>query len=102
MKNAEFILFLCYTKRSCTEVQSKIYVAFDEEYTSPNDLAMAGLLPHGMESGTPHARYSIVSKSKAGWWIENIAVPYDWETAANTAQKNGRPDWAGWLRMGRA
>ena len=30
--NAEFIRFLRYGKRSCTEVQSELYVALDEEY----------------------------------------------------------------------
>ena len=35
--NAEFIRFLRYAKRSCTEVQSELYVALDEEYISLND-----------------------------------------------------------------
>ena len=26
-----------YAKRSCTEVQSELYVALDEEYISPNE-----------------------------------------------------------------
>jgi len=30
--NAEFIRFLRYAKRSCTEVQSQLYVALDCEY----------------------------------------------------------------------
>ena len=30
--NAEFVRFLRYAKRSCTEVQSELYVALDEEY----------------------------------------------------------------------
>ena len=58
--------------------------------------------PHVMQTGTPHARYSIVSRGEAGWRIEDIAVPYDWETAAAVAAENGRPDWAAWLRTGRA
>ena len=33
--NAEFIRFLRYAKRSCTEVQSELYVASDEGYISP-------------------------------------------------------------------
>lgn len=57
---------------------------------------------HTMETGTPHARYSIVSKEEAGWSVENIAVPYDWETASEVALQNGRLDWAAWLRTGRA
>jgi len=32
--NAEFTRFLRYAKRSCTEVQSELYVALDEEYIS--------------------------------------------------------------------
>lgn len=32
--NREFIRFLRYAKRSCTEVQSELYVALDEEYIS--------------------------------------------------------------------
>ncbi len=35
--NAEFIRFLRYAKRSCTEVQSELYVALDEEYISANE-----------------------------------------------------------------
>ena len=35
--NAEFIRFLRYAKRSCTEVQSELYVALDEVYISSNE-----------------------------------------------------------------
>ena len=35
--NAEFIRFLRYAKRSCTEVQSELYVALDEKYISSNE-----------------------------------------------------------------
>jgi len=30
--NPEFIRFLRYAKRSCTEVQSELYVALDQQY----------------------------------------------------------------------
>ena len=58
--------------------------------------------PHAMETGSPHARYSIVTRSEMGWRIEDIALPYDWHAAANVALENGRPDWAEWIRTGRA
>jgi diadenosine tetraphosphatase ApaH/serine/threonine PP2A family protein phosphatase len=58
--------------------------------------------PHAMETGSPHARYSIVSRWNSGVIVQNIAVPYDWEAAASTSEKNGRPDWACFLRSGRA
>lgn len=35
--NTEFIRFLRYAKRSCTEVQSELYLTVDEEYISPSE-----------------------------------------------------------------
>jgi len=35
--NAEFIRFLRYAKRSCSEVQSELYVAVDEAYISSDE-----------------------------------------------------------------
>jgi predicted phosphodiesterase len=58
--------------------------------------------PHGMEAGSPHARYAIVARSGDNWQVEHRAVVYDWESAAQLAEQNGRPDWAAWLRSGRS
>jgi four helix bundle protein len=35
--NAEFLRFLRYAKRSCSEVQSELYVALDQKYISKAD-----------------------------------------------------------------
>ena len=35
--NAEFMRFLRYVKRSCTEVQSELYVALDENYITKEE-----------------------------------------------------------------
>ncbi len=35
--NPEFVRFLRYAKRSCTEVQSELYVALDEDYISQEE-----------------------------------------------------------------
>ena len=53
-----------------------------------------------METGTPYARYSIISNNEKQWWIEDISVPYDWEKAASLARENGRLDWGNWLKRG--
>ena len=58
--------------------------------------------PHAMETGSPHARYAIVAETGAGWRVEHVVVPYDWEFAAEAASRHGREDWAAWLRTGRA
>lgn len=58
--------------------------------------------PHVMESGSPQARYAIAERGSYGCWqAELIAVDYDAEDAARTAEARGRPDWAVALRTGR-
>jgi putative phosphoesterase len=59
-------------------------------------------VPHVMETGSRHARYAILERSKTGWHVEHRAVDYDVESAARTAERNGRPDWVWRLRTGRA
>lgn len=57
---------------------------------------------HAMESGSPHARYAVLTRTGTGWRVEHVAVPYDWSAAAEAALANGRPDWARWISTGRA
>ena len=56
---------------------------------------------HKIEAGTPHARYSVLSRAESGWTVERVALEYDWERAAEAAAAHGRADWAAWLRTGR-
>ena len=35
--NKEFIRFLTYSRRSCSEVQNCLYIAIDQEYITKND-----------------------------------------------------------------
>jgi len=56
--------------------------------------------PHVVENGTPHARYALLTRRTAGWQVELRAVPYDWASAAERAEHNGRGDWADALRSG--
>jgi predicted phosphodiesterase len=58
--------------------------------------------PHVIETGSPHARYSVISECGDGYLVENIAVPYEWEAASETARRNSRDDWAEWLKTGKA
>jgi predicted phosphodiesterase len=58
--------------------------------------------PHAMASGSPHARYALVTPARQGWTVEFVRVEYDWRAAAELARMNGRPDWAQWLLTGRA
>lgn len=59
-------------------------------------------VPHVMETGTPHARYATLERTGSGWRVDHIAIDYDVESAAEMADRNRRPDWAGRLRTGRA
>lgn len=57
-------------------------------------------VPHALELGSPHARYAIVERRAAQWITELLAVPYDWDGAARTAEAHGRPDYADALCTG--
>lgn len=58
---------------------------------------------HKMESYNNHASYSVLCINNEGnVSIESVSIPYDFESAAKLAEKNDRPDWAKWLRTGRA
>ncbi|WP_028222100.1 metallophosphoesterase family protein [Paraburkholderia oxyphila] len=57
--------------------------------------------PHRIETGSPHARYATVTRTKSGWDAEFHAVEYDWDATADLARSNGRPDWVMALREGR-
>ncbi len=55
---------------------------------------------YAAENGSPDARYAIVARTAQGWMTESISVPYDHEAMASIASRNGREDWARWLRTG--
>jgi predicted phosphodiesterase len=57
--------------------------------------------PHAVENGSPHARYCVMEKDATGWRVDTVQLTYDWHSAAETARRNGRPDWARWLATGR-
>ncbi len=57
--------------------------------------------PHVMETGSPHARYALLERGTHGWTVAHVAVAYDWESVARTAERHGRPEWAHALRHGR-
>lgn len=56
---------------------------------------------HKMENFSPYARYSVIKILNNSYKIEQIAIPYDYESAARKAEENNRNDWAKWIRTGR-
>ncbi|MGU7775967.1 metallophosphoesterase family protein [Burkholderia sp. MR1-5-21] len=57
--------------------------------------------PHKIETGSPHARYAMASRTASGWAVEFHAVEYDWDAAAAAAESIGRHEWSVALRTGR-
>jgi len=57
-------------------------------------------LPHVVEIGSPHARYAVVERTASGWTAELFAIPYDWESAGDLANRHGRPQWSRPLSTG--
>lgn len=58
-------------------------------------------LPHIMESGSPHARYAILTRHDTFWDVEPVCITYDWSIPAARARAFGRPDRAHWIETGR-
>lgn len=57
---------------------------------------------HVSESGSPHARFAVVTIADDAIAVEHHAIVYDWEHAARRARDNDRPDWAHALLTGTA
>lgn len=55
--------------------------------------------PHTIETGSPHARYALVTTG-ASPRVELVAVAYDWDAAAADARTARRADWAAALATG--
>jgi predicted phosphodiesterase len=56
--------------------------------------------PHVSESGSPFARYVVLTVDGDQVSVDMIALSYPWETAAQQAERNGRQEWAHALRTG--
>ena len=59
--------------------------------------------PHVVQAGTPDARYAILELRDDGWQVTFRHLPYDHETMADLARRNGQPELAralatGWIR----
>jgi predicted phosphodiesterase len=57
--------------------------------------------PHVMEAGTPDARYAILELADGNWRATFRRVSYDHEAMATLARRNGQPELALVLAMGR-
>ena len=70
---------------------------------NPGSVGMQGydMDSYIMESGSPHARYAVLTRRDVGWDVALHAVAYDWEAAAQAAERNGQSDRARIERTGR-
>jgi predicted phosphodiesterase len=55
---------------------------------------------HRVEGGDAYARYATLEKRGGAWHAQIHPVPYDSESMARLAERNGRPEWAQALRYG--
>lgn len=54
-----------------------------------------------VEGGDAYARYATIEQRGGAWHAQIHPVPYDHESMARLAERNGRPGWAHALRTGR-
>ena len=53
-----------------------------------------------VENGDAYARYATIEQRGGAWHAQIHPVPYDHESMAVLAERNGRPEWAWALRTG--
>lgn len=46
------------------------------------------------EAGSPHARYAVVTRQRAGWSVQFVSLVYDWAQVAARARALSRSDFA--------
>lgn len=56
---------------------------------------------HAMQNYSPLASYAVIEKQGEVWQVELLKVPYDVQSAVDQAQRQGRKDWAHWIKTGR-
>ena len=56
---------------------------------------------HRMQNYSPLASYAVLEKQNGGWQVELEKIPYDVDSAVEQALRQGREDWADWLKTGR-
>ncbi|MEH7458993.1 metallophosphoesterase family protein [Bacillus sp. JJ1127] len=89
-----------------THIPRVIYLPNDKIIINPGSVGLPAYedeLPiyHKMESGSPFANYTIVTKQENDWMIEQLHIPYNRDGAIKKSEKNGRLDWARALKTGR-
>ncbi|MBO1628275.1 metallophosphoesterase family protein [Bacillus arachidis] len=102
LQNIEQQIIVC----GHTHIPRVVYLPDGKIVVNPGSIGLPAYkddlpISHKMESGSPLANYAVLEKESTRWIIEQISVPYDWEKAAESAEKNGREDWAVALRTGR-
>lgn len=89
-----------------THIPRVVYLPNDKMVINPGSVGLPAYedsspIYHKMESGSPLANYTIVSKQIEEWIVEQIHVPYNRDAAILQSEKKGRKDWAIALKTGR-
>lgn len=89
-----------------SHTQRTIFIDSNKVIINPGSVGVQAFeddLPyyHAMESGSSHARYSIVTKDDLDIKVENIILPYCFDQAAEAAVKRNRLDWQKVMLNGR-
>lgn len=89
-----------------THIQREVASGKGRLVLNPGSVGLPGYednepFPHQISNASPHARYALLHGANGNWAANFHTVAYDWEEAAQTAERNGRPDWAKALRTER-
>ncbi len=101
LKNVKKRIMIC----GHTHIQRVVNLQGDIMIVNPGSVGLQAYdntVPetHIVETGSPHARYSILDYANGTWSVEMLLIEYDYNSAVKQAEKNNRPDWAIGLKTG--
>ncbi|MFJ5765669.1 metallophosphoesterase family protein [Lysinibacillus sp. NPDC093210] len=110
-KSEEIMEYAQYIKQEIifcahTHIPRVVYLPHNKIIINPGSVGLPAYeeafpIYHKMESGSPFANYTIVSKEQEHWLIEQVLIDYDRQGVINKSKENGRLDWTCALETGR-
>jgi predicted phosphodiesterase len=88
-----------------THIPRILYQANGQLLVNPGSVGLQAYEDHHphyyrVQNGDPYARYATIEQRGGAWHAQIHPVPYDHESMARLAERNGRPEWAYALRTG--
>jgi predicted phosphodiesterase len=95
-------IILCGHSHTCRLIQTKTRLIINPGSVGLQAFEDDTPVYHTIESNNNSAQYHVLDIDGSEITSEQISIPYDYENAVRCAISHNRPDWAKWLKYGKA